>query len=267
MFADSVSRWVLRALALALSVHSRARRVPGAPPLRMLPLATSRGLGLLRRASLAFHSRAHSPRSARAPPRPRAMAGGAAPGDDRAAYPEEQKVAVGGAFYRRCAAALVFNADGLVLVGERSDRPGSWGMPQGGIEVGESAREAATRELFEEVGVRVGESPASLAFVAELPVSDAFCYPAGGWLAECGLAGQRLEFTLFHVPEFREDPTGMCDLMGNGGEPAEFSRVRWATMDEVVDAVWESKRGPYERCRELAMPIIEAHLRGEEGGR
>ena len=46
-----------------------------------------------------------------------------------------------------------------------------------------------------------------------------------------------------------------------------FSRVRWATMDEVVDAVWESKRGPYERCRELAMPIIEAHLRGEEGGR
>ena len=67
------------------------------------------------------------------------MAGGAAPGDDRAAYPEEQKVAVGGAFYRRCAAALVFNADGLVLVGERSDRPGSWGMPQGGIEVGQSS--------------------------------------------------------------------------------------------------------------------------------
>ena len=42
---------------------------------------------------------------------------------------------VGGLFYRRCAAALVFNARGEVLVGERRDKPGSWNMPQGGIEV------------------------------------------------------------------------------------------------------------------------------------
>ena len=50
-------------------------------------------------------------------------------------YPEEGKVEVDGKFYRRCAAALVFNLDGDVLLGERLDRPGSWGMPQGGVEV------------------------------------------------------------------------------------------------------------------------------------
>ena len=50
-------------------------------------------------------------------------------------YPEEQKVEVGGKLYRRCAAALVFNLKGEVLVGERTDRPGSWNMPQGGVEV------------------------------------------------------------------------------------------------------------------------------------
>lgn len=50
-------------------------------------------------------------------------------------YPEEQKVEVGGKLYRRCAAALVFNVKGEVLVGERTDRPGSWNMPQGGVEV------------------------------------------------------------------------------------------------------------------------------------
>jgi hypothetical protein len=50
-------------------------------------------------------------------------------------YPEECRVEMNGKQYRRCAAALVFNKNGDVLVGERSDRPGSWGMPQGGIEV------------------------------------------------------------------------------------------------------------------------------------
>jgi 8-oxo-dGTP pyrophosphatase MutT (NUDIX family) len=29
----------------------------------------------------------------------------------------------------------VFNLNGDVLLGERLDRPGSWGMPQGGVEV------------------------------------------------------------------------------------------------------------------------------------
>lgn len=111
--------------------------------------------------------------------------------------------------------------------------------------------------------MRVGTTP-GLAEVASIPADDTFCYAAGGWLAKKGLAGQRLEFTLFHLPT-DEDPGKFCNLDGLGGEKPEFSRVRWAPMEEVVEAVWESKRGPYERCMELGTPIIEAHL-GKIGG-
>ena len=134
---------------------------------------------------------------------------------------------------------------------ERRDR-----KPQ----VNEDASVAAVRELYEEVGMRVGET-SGLELVRSLPCepSRAFCYPAGGWLAEQGLAGQRLEFTLFHLAT-TEDPSGFVNLSGLEGEKAEFSRVRWATMAEAVEAVWGPKRAPYERCAELAAPIIEAHL-------
>jgi putative (di)nucleoside polyphosphate hydrolase len=45
---------------------------------------------------------------------------------------------------------VVFNAQGLVLAGERTDRPGSFQLPQGGLDEGESTVDAARRELLEE---------------------------------------------------------------------------------------------------------------------
>ena len=124
----------------------------------------------------------------------------------------------------------------------------------------EDASAAAVRELYEEVGMRVGETP-GLEMVRAVPCepSRLFCYPAGGWLAEQGLAGQRLEFTLFHLPT-TEDASGFVNLSGLEGEKPEFSRVKWATMAEAVEAVWGPKRAPYERCAELAAPVINAHL-------
>lgn len=47
--------------------------------------------------------------------------------------------------------------DGRVLAFERVDNPGSWQLPQGGIETGESALEAAWRELSEETGLGDGD--------------------------------------------------------------------------------------------------------------
>ena len=53
--------------------------------------------------------------------------------------------------YRRSVVG-VFTNDNLVLVAERADHRGQWQLPQGGIEVGESAEEAIRREMSEELG-------------------------------------------------------------------------------------------------------------------
>ena len=55
--------------------------------------------------------------------------------------------------YRRCVGLVVINKDGLVFVGKRIDSNlNAWQMPQGGIENGESPRNAGLREMKEEIG-------------------------------------------------------------------------------------------------------------------
>src|SRR5260370_6974305 len=58
--------------------------------------------------------------------------------------------------YRPNVAAIIRRPDNKILVGERSDRPGSWQFPQGGIKTRETPEEALERELFEEVGLPGG---------------------------------------------------------------------------------------------------------------
>jgi putative (di)nucleoside polyphosphate hydrolase len=56
--------------------------------------------------------------------------------------------------YRPCVGVMLLNRDGLIFAGQRVDNPAdAWQMPQGGIDPGESPREAALRELCEEVGI------------------------------------------------------------------------------------------------------------------
>ena len=55
---------------------------------------------------------------------------------------------------------MLFNPAGSVFVGRRSDMPAglaAWQMPQGGIDKGETPRQAALRELKEEIGTDKAE--------------------------------------------------------------------------------------------------------------
>ncbi len=54
--------------------------------------------------------------------------------------------------YRPCVGVMLVNSDGMIWVGRRIDTPNSWQMPQGGIDAGEAAPDAALRELHEEIG-------------------------------------------------------------------------------------------------------------------
>lgn len=56
--------------------------------------------------------------------------------------------------YRPCVGIMLVNTEGRVFVGQRLDnKVEAWQMPQGGIDPGEDAREAAFRELGEETGI------------------------------------------------------------------------------------------------------------------
>mmetsp|Transcript_7418 Transcript_7418/g.24640 ORF Transcript_7418/g.24640 Transcript_7418/m.24640 type:complete len:178 (+) Transcript_7418:6-539(+) len=170
-------------------------------------------------------------------------------------------VRCGGKLYRQCAVAVVFNPAKQVLIGERKGKPGNWQFAQGGVDLGESPVDAAKRELFEEMGLEANKG--GLEFVAALEPDEQTAYDVDfGWLKEEGFAGQQLAFSLFYLPE-TGDPSRLCSLEGLGGEPAEFTAVRWAPLSEVVEGIWEVKRKPYERCQELAGETIERFLEGK----
>ena len=65
--------------------------------------------------------------------------------------------------YRPCVGIALFNRQGLVFVGRRrfgaeaGELAHAWQMPQGGIDKGETPRDAALRELREETGVSRAE--------------------------------------------------------------------------------------------------------------
>lgn len=55
--------------------------------------------------------------------------------------------------YRPCVGIMLLNGQGQVFVGRRIDQTAeAWQMPQGGIDKGEAPRDAALRELKEEIG-------------------------------------------------------------------------------------------------------------------
>jgi len=59
------------------------------------------------------------------------------------------------AAYRPAVGIMLLNREGEIFIGRRIDMPAGsagWQMPQGGIDPGETPRQAALRELKEEVG-------------------------------------------------------------------------------------------------------------------
>ncbi len=175
-------------------------------------------------------------------------------------YDPEKTAIVNGKRYRKCACAIVFNDSGSqVLVGERAGKSGSWNLPQGGMEPKETTAEAATRELYEETGISLdsakNKNNIQVELVAVLENDDAYAYSAGGWLEKKGLAGQRLEFAVFRC-KTSVDPMEFVNLEGLDGEPAEFTQMKWMSLDECVESVWEAKKKAYEKMRVNVEPII-----------
>lgn len=148
--------------------------------------------------------------------------------------------------YRPCVVAVIAREDGYLLVGERSDQPGAWQLPQGGIDDGESSEEALFRELREEIGTR------DVTIITKLSKPIYYDFPAemNTRLAK-QFRGQ--EQWWFHL---KLQEKAKPDLSLSDGE---FQSLAWHTPKEVLQGIISWKKVAYEQgLRQLG--ILGEHI-------
>lgn len=153
--------------------------------------------------------------------------------------------------YRRGVGIVLLNEAGLVWLGQRvkkwdDDRSAHlWQMPQGGIDEGETPREAALRELEEETGAAKVEVIAESAGWLTYDLPD----EALGIALKGRYRGQRQKW--FAMRFLGQDSD--IDIAPKPGHKAEFSAWRWAPMREAVDMAVPFRRPVYaELAREFS---------------
>lgn len=137
--------------------------------------------------------------------------------------------------YRPCVAALLQNDAGMILIFERRDFANSWQFPQGGIDPGESPREALARELWEEVSLE----PQHYQILAERS-GYRYSFPTRH-LKRGRYAGQQQTYFLCRFP-------GPDSLLNLETKHPEFRSWRWILPHEF-DLRWlpAFKRDVYRR--------------------
>lgn len=140
--------------------------------------------------------------------------------------------------YRPCVGVVLIDARGMVFAGQRIDNPApAWQMPQGGIDDGETPREAAYRELWEETGVTrdkvefIGKTHGWITY--DLPPELLGKIWGGKY------RGQRQKWFLFRFKGQDADVKIATDH-------PEFSTWRWILADEMAESIVPFKRAVYD---------------------
>jgi putative (di)nucleoside polyphosphate hydrolase len=141
--------------------------------------------------------------------------------------------------FRPNVAALIVDADGKLLVCERSNVPGAWQFPQGGVDEGESPSAALVREVREEVGL-----PKSAYRIVGFRDGYRYLYPEDvrrRKLRKHGFHGQEQTYFLCRL-EPGAPPINVDQ------KPREFGDYRWINPADF-DLQWvpEFKRDVYRQ--------------------
>jgi putative (di)nucleoside polyphosphate hydrolase len=136
--------------------------------------------------------------------------------------------------YRKAVVGVFVNTSNEVLVLERSDIPGSWQLPQGGVDEGESLEDAVKREMLEELGThsfQVIEQASHVIryrfpdFIAETPIGKKY-------------AGQDLTWFLIKF-------TGGAEPDLEAAEDKEFASYKWSRWQDACEGVVDWKKDAY----------------------
>lgn len=134
--------------------------------------------------------------------------------------------------FRAGVVAVVRRPDGQVLAFERSDHSGEWQLPQGGVERGESHREAVWRELEEETGL----TERDVRLVDEYEGWTVYTWPAE--MHRNGRLGQVHRWFFFEPRSdaIRPDPDG-----------SEFRNWTWMEVADLIERVVDFRKDPYRQ--------------------
>ena len=154
--------------------------------------------------------------------------------------------------YRPCVGLVVLNRDGLIWLGRRSDAKSKiengtwWQMPQGGIDKGETPRDAARRELFEETRIRSAE------IIAEHPRWLNYDLPTELIGSKWG-GKYRGQTQKWFAMRFTGDDQEI-DISPPDHE-IEFDAWRWARRSELMDLIVPFKREVYRAVLDELGPL------------
>jgi putative (di)nucleoside polyphosphate hydrolase len=139
--------------------------------------------------------------------------------------------------YRPCAGMMLLNREGLIFVGKRLDQTvEAWQMPQGGIDDGEAPRDAALRELDEEIGTR------HVKILREHP--DWLTYDLPEHLVGIALKGlYRGQIQKWFALRF----LGKDSEIDLKTKHEEFSEWKWVDADTLMGLIVPFKREIYEK--------------------
>jgi putative (di)nucleoside polyphosphate hydrolase len=143
--------------------------------------------------------------------------------------------------YRAAVGIMLLNREGRVFVGRRIDMPAglaAWQMPQGGIDPGESPRQAALRELKEEVGTDNAEILAESSGWLHYDLPKELRAQLGGmWGGR--YRGQRQKW--FAMRFTGED----SDIDPAATEHPEFDAWEWVASERLPELIVTFKRQLY----------------------
>ncbi|MBA4249965.1 MAG: RNA pyrophosphohydrolase [Candidatus Puniceispirillum sp.] len=148
---------------------------------------------------------------------------------------------------RNCVGITLLNHEKKIWSGERIDHPGSFQMPQGGIDANETALDAAYRELFEET--RIARHNIELICQAAEKYDVLWPEEVAHKIWDARFSGQRYQWFLFKLID--KDTTNI-----NTSHP-EFRSYKWASHSEIMENIVNFKKDMYKKVIEKFLKHLQ----------